>query len=358
MNEKIKNIEFLRIIGCFAIILFHFFEIVRYKFPVYMNMDYSTLDAGKAVDLFFIISGVFFALTLDTTKTLWQFLKKKLIRLFPVIIVTLAVSFCVGSLFKLYDVDIFETILILLGFNGTALVNNLGSFETGGRSFWYVSAMLWTFLLYFYLLKNYERKNVNLIIGVMVYCAFAILVSANWTFIESRVFVFNMGMCRAIGGIGLGYFIGQWYNSFKDKTEKGVLPLYVRTFLTILEFLCVYFIIYYLFFKKINFENPFIFVVIFALTVVLFLYNQGYVSKLLNQNIFAYLSKYTYSIYIVHCYIIYVLQKFFFATHKNFVEIHPFVNLAIALYLVIFFGVLMYHLVEKPASKYLKKFVD
>lgn len=366
MKERFKNIEFLRIIGCFAVIFYHLF--MKNNGILGVGADIEILDkftkmtrhGNMAVELFFIISGLFFALNLDTTKSLWKFLKKKLIRLYPVFIVMLLIGYLGHSLLGLYKLKIYQSILCLFGFNGTILANGMG-WQTGVNTGWYVSTMLWTFLLFYYLLKNYEKKTVDLIIAILIYCSYGMLIhySTGTTWGANKYFTLfiNSGMCRAIGGIGVGYFIAQWYNQNKETIKNTVLPIYTKLFLTVIEFMCLFFIINNLLLHKIKYDNNFIFIVVFVITIMLFLSNQGFISKFLNKDVFVNLSKYTYSIYMLHCYIIYMLRNYFWNIHKHFLEIHPIVNISIAVFLSIFFGVIMYHLVERPASKYLKKFI-
>ncbi|MBQ8460042.1 acyltransferase family protein [bacterium] len=80
--QKIKNIEFLRVIGCIAIILLHLYCGQLYKyFPditMYLKGNNILSNGQKAVDLFFIISGFFFAYLLNTKYSLWEFLKRNL----------------------------------------------------------------------------------------------------------------------------------------------------------------------------------------------------------------------------------------------------------------------------------------
>ena len=80
-EKKIQNIEFLRIIGCIAVIALHFFGT-----PSFRNLfiDFGWIDkvfimtrhGYLAVELFFILAGIFFVLTLDTGMSLWEFVKK------------------------------------------------------------------------------------------------------------------------------------------------------------------------------------------------------------------------------------------------------------------------------------------
>ena len=67
--EKIKNIEFLRVIGCIAVVFLHLFHSEGGLNNIFGNICYQhlyliTSNGQKAVDLFFILSGCLFALTI------------------------------------------------------------------------------------------------------------------------------------------------------------------------------------------------------------------------------------------------------------------------------------------------------
>ena len=77
--SKIRNIEFLRLIGCIVIICFHLFKNSRLHglfadINLYDHLFKMTCNGQKAVDLFFILSGVFFVLTFKSSISLWTFL--------------------------------------------------------------------------------------------------------------------------------------------------------------------------------------------------------------------------------------------------------------------------------------------
>lgn len=361
MTNKIKNLEFLRIIGCLAILGVHLFLSAGYfgsispNYSIFQKAYDMTKHGFLAVDLFFILSGFFFALNLNTTKSLGQFLKKKLIRLYPVLIFMLLIGWLGAAVFNLYDLSIYPSILSLFGLNGTGFVKSLEHWQQGSSQFWYVSAMLWVFALYFYLFKNYQKKNVNLVLALLIFFSYSLLINNSFDVSQMIGLFFKGGMCRALGGIGIGCFIAQWYSSNKEKIQDSVLDIYQTLFVTFVEFLCLFFTINNLLFHEIKFDNYFIFILVFTLTIILFLYNKGFISRLLNQDIFPYLAKYTYSIYMVHCFVIFNLNNFLWSKHEYFVINHPRLNIVLAYILCISLGVLVYHLIEKPASKYLKE---
>lgn len=158
--QKIKNIEFLRIVGCIAIVCLHLYGENLIKFfpdiSIYQKLGDVIRNGQKAVDLFFILSGVFFAYFLNTKYSLLDFLKKKFIRLYPVVIFIILIAFLI-SRFGVIDFSLYSNILILLNVCGTPMWQNLNDLYMS--VFWYVSAMLWVLGIYYYLIKNFDEKK-------------------------------------------------------------------------------------------------------------------------------------------------------------------------------------------------------
>ena len=357
--QKLKNIDFLRVIGCITIILLHLFAIPRLSglFPdigLYTKLQSMTSNGQKAVDLFFIISGFFFALKLNTTKSILDFLKNKLIRLYPVLIFITLLCF-IASLFGTMDFKWYDNILNLLFLGGTPLFINYSNIGIS----WYISAMLWTFILFYYLLKNYEKKHVHLTFAILIFFCYSFLIHTKggkiYGTIQTYYNVFNLGMLRAIGGIGIGYFIAEWYKSNIEQIKTLTLNIKQRLCLTVFEFMCVFFIINNLILHKPHFKNHIVFIIVFALTIILFLVNKGYISTVLNNNIWLNLSKYTYSLYMTHLILFNILRGSFWKYHPEWVYAHPVLNIELALTLALLLGVFTYHFVEVPCARYLKE---
>ena len=176
--NKIKNIEFLRIIGCISIVLIHTcrFEYLSGTFPdidFYRYLQKITSNGQKAVDLFFMLSGLFFSLKLDLKKTCFTFIKHKVVRLYPTFIFMLTLSF-IFSLFHIVDFKFYDTVFALLGLTGTSLVLSHGTAELS--IYWYVSAMLWVLLLFFYLRKYFDQKVIDLIIAVSIVFSYSFII--------------------------------------------------------------------------------------------------------------------------------------------------------------------------------------
>ena len=352
--EKIKNIEFLRIIGIVAIIMLHLFQKrLPNLYPdieIYNQLHTMTCNGQKAVDLFFILSGFFFALKLNLQQSLWVFVKNKLIRFYPVMIFVVICSSFLS--FKLYNY-----MMCLLFLTGTPLVLNAGGIAI--NPLWYLSSLLWSLVLYFYLLKNYKKKSVNLIIAIIAIFSYALIIQELNGGINSHTKIINgfinIGMLRALGGIGIGYFIAEWYKLNIDKIKNFSCNFLQKLLFSLIEFACLFFIINNLILHKLKYPNQMIFIIIFIFTIILFLLKKGFISKILDNNLCPIISKYTFSLYMTHVLGLENVKKHLWKTHHEWVYAIPIENIVYTLLLVFILGIFTYHFVEKPCAEYFKR---
>lgn len=359
-TSKMQNIEFIRIIAILAIIMLHFFRvggIAKLDLDVYLyNRLYKmTLNGQKGVDLFFILSGFFFYLGLiaNPTQSLFNFIKKKIIRMWPVMIFTVSFAWLL-SLFGLTRFAYWDNIYALLFLNGTAIQGGFGNIGVS----WYCSAMLLHFILFFHLLRNIKNKHFWLILAIGIYVCYSIILSGRNGAINAPAltfgYIFNVGMLRAWGGIGIGMFIGLWYKTNLEKIINYIPSKRTKILISIFEFMLVYFSINNMLLHKFGHRNQFMFIIVFTGLVTLFICNKGYISQFFNKDIFPKLSKYVFSIFMTHQTVNSCLKNALWIPHKDFVINYPILNLIIILVSVIIVGVLTYHFVEKPAKKYLQ----
>ena len=285
---------------------------------------------------------------------MFDFIKNKVLRLWPVLIFVISLYFA-ASLFGAVKFDIYHHILCFLGLNGTNLVLING----GSGVFWYVSAMLWVLAFYYYLLKNYEEKNVNLTIALIIFFSYGILIHLlNGKIVASPSktinYVYNFGMLRALGGIGAGYFIGLWYKNNFEAIKNFNYKIWHILTLTFIEFISLYFIINNLMLHKLKFNNQIVFIIAFVAVIVAFLINKGFISRFLNKNWCVNVAKYTYSFYTTHIFIFNVFKNSIWKNNSEIIIAHPYLNLFITLALVFILGIFTYHFVEVPCNKYFK----
>lgn len=356
--QKIKNIEFLRIIGCLAVVMYHLCHCVHSLHTVvdihfYNSLYKITEKCMLAVDLFFIISGFFFMYKTDFEKPFIDFFKNKLLRVYPLFVIILFFSWIISKS-NIYEFDFYQGILNLFCLNGTSLSLTLGLYPEI-HIFWYVSSMIWVFTLLYYLYKNFENKYVDLIVALGVYFSYSILIHFTWGNWETINCLINAGMLRAIGGIGLGCFIAKWYKKNENSIKTYKITLLNKIFISIIEFMCIFFIINNFFFRKIYFQNNLIFVLTFVLIIILFLINKGFISNFLNKNLFVNIAKYTYAIYISHGLVILILWSTLWKKYNLYLSSHSIIVFILSILFILSIGVLIHRFIEKPVYKYLSQ---
>ena len=364
-KQRLKNIDFLRVLACLAIIIFHIFrpEFMYMKnfhdIDLYNSLVNMTKDGQIGIELFFIISGFFFVYKLNTNYSLFEFIKNKIIRFHPVLISIIIISFLV-SLTGIIQWDFYKNLFYIFCLPGTGLVYK--SYPTQVDQFWFCSSLIWVLALFFYLRKNFEKKSVNLFIAIGIFFAYSLIIQTQCGALTNTTkihyYIFIPGLLRAFAGIGIGYFIGEWYINNIDKIKQTTCNIYSVIFLTICEFICMYFMINNLFLHRVNCRNKLIFVIVFTITMILFLYKRGLISRLLDKDIFVKLGKYTYSLYMVHIFILFLFRSLLWTKHPYWVHCHPVLNLITIISVILVSGVMLYYIIEKPASIYLsKKFI-
>lgn len=352
---KLKNLEFLRIIGCLAIIFYHFFLYSFNDMNTYITPHNMTSCGHFAVELFFILSGIFFIINYKPDISVLEFIKRKILRLYPVLIFCFLL-FYIFSFTGFVKFTFYDNILTLFCLNGTPIVLKNANMHI----FWYVSSMIWVLLFCFYLLKNYSIRNVNFTIAILIFFSYAIILHLNngniTTHNKAYLNLINIGMLRALGGIGIGYFIGNWYKENIELIKNLVLNFKQKLFITFIEFITLYFIINNLILHKPDFSNKFVFIIAFVVIICLFLIKQGFISRLLDNDWCVNLAKYTYSLYMTHYIIIDLLKGSIWKYHKDFILIHPYLNIVVPFILILFLGIFTYHFVEVPARNYINNF--
>lgn len=354
MRVYFKNIDFLRFFLCLGIILRHLHNAILHNtnlsnISVYHNIV-SNNYGNLPVDCFFIISGFFLFLTTNFAQNIYQFMKKKMIRLLPVIIfatVTFSVFFYLSTHKILIHTKDIWTLFMLqnVGFTNeySAMANT-----------WYVSVLFWVSCLLFYLYKIMDKKWFNILMVCTAFFCYSFYF--NVSFGKSNIqtdYIFNYGVIRGIAGMSFGYIIYQIYKDLIELAQNKQDSFITKLIYTGLECTLFIFIFVNILYKNMSYKNPLLIILAFGILFILFIMKKGYFSRLLDNNFSRFIGRYTYSIYITHVLIRTLWITYFYKHYPNLVMNYPIQNVLIIFILAFLFGILTYHLIEKPATKYL-----
>lgn len=348
-RENLHNVEFLRFVFSITIVYFHILHSNIMgcvgEDPRYLALQSLSGNAGLIVECFFILSGYFlFASVRDHgDMPFLAFAARKAFRLGPV----LAFSTVIGVLF--FRQSKYAAVFNVLFLQCTGL-----SLEYKGIN-WYISPLFWGLLFYFALLKYFDRKKAHVGMAVLVYfCYLVNITRCSGGFGRETVYgVVNLGLARALAGLGLGYLLGLALNE-ADQLRLSAAPGWekrlsvgacaVSTLLEagILGFLLKYFLL------GGKYQNRMIVVVLFSVLLICFVCRKGLISRLLNAPLCSALGRYAYSIYVMQQTAFFLLQRTLWKT-----GLVDRVGLCIGLSLLFSaaLGVGTYYLVERPGMK-------
>ena len=328
--QKLKNIEFLRVFLITAIVFLHMFINrvwnlchIYPDIPIYQTLKSAIAHSNNGVEGFFIVAGFFLVYTFKSI-SLKEFILKKYIRLSPVILFSMVLC-VIGWLLGVMHFKIIPNLLTVF------LLNQFGiNFAVGQNPIlWYTSVLFAGLLLYFCILKYLPSKIKYILISILIISSYTILeILQHGSFanpLKNYYHVFNVGFIRAVGGIGLGVLCGNIYQSFilKNKIKENI-------------------------FSKIFISLG------FTLLLLLFVMKKGVITKILDKDIWIFLGKFQYSIYVIHYVIIRVLGFTLWKNNPNFVLSHPVLPIIIMILTILTIGVFTYYMVELPCAKFLK----
>ena len=163
-------------------------------------------------------------------------------------------------------------------------------------------------------------------------------------------YIFNVGMLRALAGIGIGYFIGLWYrqyNYIEDTPRQKIIY-------SILEACSLSYMIYFLLIRNPNL-NSLLYVMTFCVLFTLFLLNKGIISQFFNNNISVICGRYALAVYMIHEPVLRITRPLIFDKYSQLVTDHIWYMTGVYITIVAVSAVIAYHFVEIPGTKMIKK---
>ncbi len=354
--ERFKNVDILRFIFAVIIVYFHLVrnDIFNNVSELCTNFIYpSTVDNCYVLGIFMIMAGFFlFKEFNEKPERSWtDFALNKISRLWPVLAFSVLAALILHIFYATqfsFGSEVFS--LLFLKCTGVTL-------DYTGIN-WFISPYFWVMLFYFYVLKHFKFDKANFIIALVIY--FSTVASVNYFHgrfdRETFALFFSGGMLYCLAGIGLGYFIGLFYEKVKNCSEifKTAAQKFIKfVIVSVIELCSFSFIIYHFFFKPLNNDNKIIYMIILSVLFFCFLIKQGLLSKIFNNNISEFLGKYSYSIYVMQQ-VAFDIMGITLWKHTDFLANYPVISIALSLLIAVLTGIFTYHLVEVPGGKFLR----
>lgn len=332
-KEKNKQVEVWRGILILMILFFHY----TYRFSAIYGIDtisfYSLKEWGTiGVGCFFLISG-FFLIPKDTSHfSVLKFLKRKILRIYPLYLICLTIIFVSVSIFGLPErstsfLDYFFNVIMLNGFIGIDYVDG---------AHWYL-----TYLLIFYIIVAIYLKYFKNSIFFFGWLILKDLLKLGISFLPVLGKFYNIIGGDYIEFIILGIFVQKFYqiylqnkNTFWKKIIEYKLELFLSffcilqlgvhnfliVFLAVLIFLTIFI---FLVFKSSSKSYCYSLYVIGNLSYILYLIHQniGYQILLalfhIHQEFYWYFVLITFLIILLLSYMLYVLYSYLVCRFKK-----------------------------------------
>lgn len=345
MKNRVEQLDGLR--GIFAVLVIaHHHN--AFKESIFYN-NFFVINASLFVDFFFVLSGFVIALNyvdrIQTTGDFLTFLKKRFIRLYPLLFYT-EVVFVIANL--LGEKSAFKNVggmglgyylytsLDALTFMGSSTV--FGGWISNNYPSWSISAEMISYVVFGLVVLALPRLK---------YPAFALIGLLSAVFIHSRgeyLLAYDYGYVRGLLCFSLGIFTHRLLREKRYQLSAFEIPFLL--FLILAMYLVH---LWDLNLWKLAF--PFI----FSIGIVIFASSSGVVTQMLSSKPFQYLGKISYSIYLNHAIVLIFVNIVLFRLLKSPENEGMFaVSLLSSIALTIFYSHFTYEFVEKRVGKFLR----
>ncbi|MBU5481422.1 acyltransferase family protein [Blautia sp. MSJ-19] len=356
-GERYYNIECLRFVFAVCIIYFHLLHSFIMPYTggnaIYKILAEQTKYTKYIVECFFIISGYFLFQSVQRhpERSVREFICGRIQRLWPV----LACSVCISASF--FGKSWYTSFADLFFLQSSGLVTDWKGLN------WYVSAFFLAEVFYFMLYKCFHNSTkMKLLICLLIYFGYVVNINAmNGGFGRKMLYgMLNLGLARAVSGVGLGYLIGMLYSSWVTTQTEGEPAGKVRLKnigISLVEISTVFLLAEDFFYSKKAYENQFIVVILFTALFVCLLTRRGVFSKLTDHSVWAFFGRYTYSMYVMQEVAFAILKRTFWKD-TSFIRANPAAAMILSIMIVITIAVLTYHLIERPGAAIMKKLMS
>ena len=355
-KKKYYNIEFVRFIFAVSIVYFHLLHSAMIPYigrsTVYGMLAEQAKYTKYIVECFFIISGYFLyhTITKHPEKSILDFCVSRISRLWPVLACSVIISVFINKK------SVYASFIDLFFLQSSGLATDWKGLN------WYVSAFFVVELFYFGLYKCYRNSSkMKLLICLLIYFGYELNINfTDGEFGRKMAYgIINLGLARAVAGIGLGYMLADGCNLILEKCRKKRMlennnPFRECLMISLIEIFTFAMLMTDFFSSDKAYDNQFIVVLLFPIFFVCLLTRKGIFSLLTDHKWSGSVGKYAYSVYVMQEVAFGILKKTFWK-NTGYLERYPVHAILLSILITLGIGILTYHCVEKPVGRLLKK---
>jgi len=321
-KERIKGLDSLRGIAAFSVMISHYTYVYNVFFP-YNYTDYFSWEiGGRAVELFFILSGFVIFFSIQGISSSSQFLLQRFIRLFPTYWVCLILTFSITITFGLPGLPGLETSWkeALIGFT---MVPQLFGAQKVDYSYWTLVPELFFYLVMAFVIMT---KTIN---SILEFGVFWLILSIVHTYIYH---IKGLGLVLLLDYFPF-FFSGILF--FKLKEDKDKTIVWVLLFLSYLVGVGRY----------VDKPSEVVVITLIYATYLVFVL-KGF--SFLENRYLIFLGEISYALYLIHQFIGYVILNHIRMYFESMIVIIVPILVSIILAVIITFYI------EQPTIRYLK----
>lgn len=301
---RIEKLDGLRGVFSIMVVLFHFnSEFI----PDFLFNNFIIRKSGLFVDFFFVLSGFVIALNytnLSKVNEFTTYLKKRLIRIYPLLFWTAMVFFAVYYVCTYYGftssydeiegrwlINLAETLLLT---NSTPILGvNYGI----NYPSWTISSEMISYIVFGLLSLTFTTVKKPLKFAIVI----GICVTFLW-YLKQYWVIEDYGFVRGLYAFLMGCLVYKFYNK-KRVYHKGL------EFITVLVLLVYMYLLSILPLQKQEVFSIATIPLLFASILFILLHTNGMISNILESRTFQFLGKISYSVYLNHAIIIVLLPN-------------------------------------------------
>ncbi len=309
---------------------------------LYKELSAACDGSALIVECFLIIAGYFiYKAYVAGRQDFVQFTLSRLVRLWPVFAFYVLCT-CVLSGYKL------ESAILDLSFLRCTGI----SLEYKGI-IWYIPPFFWCSILLYATLRLFQKEKALFIIAILTYLAYCFNLN-NLKGGVGRHVVYSwlsLGMLRVLGGLGIGILMAAGKEYF---CKAGATPAVSRCkaiCFTLIELVCLTLLTHQFLISRV-FSNAMTTIIVFAILFFVMTSGGGYASRLLSWEPLANMGKYCYGIYVMQQVAFNIMNKTLWKWGGVAEEA---LAVAASAMVAVVIGIITYHLVEQPCTKWYKK---